>query len=221
MHSTTQHNPRSDSIPEPPPSCKGPADLPQIPRSRSPVEDLLIGMRSGDRLAAAEFIDRFGERIRRRIRGKLAPEMRRIFDSQEVLSTVGRRLDQFVGSGQMMAASEAQLWSLVFRITENALIDKARIFRRLKSTEAEDSPFAQHFLGRLNEAESYSAVGGEMVIDRALRALSDPIDRQILALWLSDTPHSVTADCLGMSSSSVRQRWGRIKTKLQKMLEPE
>lgn len=221
MNPTVRHSPESIFPTESPPPQPVAADLPLAPRAVSPVEDLLMGMRSGDRLAAAEFIDRFGERIRRRIRGKLAPEMRRIFDSQEVLSTVGRRLDQFVGSGQMMAASEAQLWSLVFRMTENALVDKARIFRRLQHTEAEDSPFAQSFLGRLNKAESQSTVGGEMVIDRALRALADPIDRQILALWLGDTPHNVTADCLGMSSSSVRQRWTRIKSKLQGMLEPE
>ena len=95
------------------------------------VQLLLDRMRSGDRVAAAVFITRYGSRIRRRIHGKLSPAMRRIFDSQDILSTLGRRLDQYVRFGRLAAASEDELWALVFRMAENAVIDKARVFRRL------------------------------------------------------------------------------------------
>ena len=60
------------------------------------VESLLRRMRNGDREAAAQFITRYEDRIRRRIRGKLNPSVRRLFDSQDIFSTIGRRLDQYV-----------------------------------------------------------------------------------------------------------------------------
>ena len=53
-------------------------------------------MRRGDRVAAAVFITRYSSRIHRRISGKLSPGMRRVFDTQEIFSTFGRRLDQLV-----------------------------------------------------------------------------------------------------------------------------
>src|SRR5262245_42454435 len=90
-------------------------------------QSLLERMRAGDRDAAAEFVARFAPNIRRRIRGKMNPAMRRLFDSQEILSTLVRRLDEFVGAGQLNAESIPQLWSLLFRIADNSLIEKARV----------------------------------------------------------------------------------------------
>src|SRR5689334_16822079 len=87
------------------------------------VGSLLTRMRAGDRNAAAQFMDRFGSRIRRRVRGRLRPAMRRLFDSQEIISTLARRLDLFVRGGQLNAETEGQLWTLVFKMAENAVID--------------------------------------------------------------------------------------------------
>src|SRR5690606_30935513 len=107
-----------------------------------PAAALLERMRRGDRDAAAEFLVGYGPLIRRRIRGKLGAAMRRLFDSQEILSTVGRRLDAFVNAGRLEATTTPQLWGLVIRIAENALIEKARVVQSLKAREGEDSPFA-------------------------------------------------------------------------------
>jgi hypothetical protein len=96
------------------------------------LEELLYRMQQGDRAAAAEFMQRFGDRVRRRIRGKLGHGMRRLFDSQEILSTLGRRLDRYIYTGQMKAASLAELWGLVFRIADNSLVEKARVYRSLQ-----------------------------------------------------------------------------------------
>src|SRR5438046_3107354 len=96
-------------------------------------EALLTRMRAGDRTAAAEFVSRFAPRIRRRIRGKLNPAMRRLFDSQEIMSTLGRRLDAFIGSRQLNADSMNELWALLFRMADNSLIEKARVFRSLEA----------------------------------------------------------------------------------------
>src|SRR5215468_7302155 len=108
-------------------------------------------MRAGDRTAAALFVERFAPQIRRRIRGKLNPAMRRLFDSQEILSTLGRRLDAFIGAGRLSGGSLNQLWSLPFRIADNSLIEKARVFRSREGKEGEDSSLAQRRASRLRE----------------------------------------------------------------------
>lgn len=184
------------------------------------IGDLLTRMKAGDRQAAAQFMDRFGSRIRRRVRGRLRPAMRRLFDSQEIISTLSRRLDAFVAGGRLAACSENQLWALIFRMAENAVIDKARVFRSLQSVENGDG-FAALLVWRLREAEQREPEGPETELNRAFAALEDRTDREILSLWLHDTPHYVTANILGLSPAAVRKRWETIKRRLRPVLTQE
>src|SRR5690606_928250 len=110
------------------------------------------------------FIMTYGSRIRRRIRGKLGPSMRRLFDSQEILSTLGRRLDIYVRDQKLDATEENQLWTLVFRMAENAMVDKTRIYQRLQSVEGSDSVFAHDLLARLRRADAERIDGAETAI---------------------------------------------------------
>jgi DNA-directed RNA polymerase specialized sigma24 family protein len=185
------------------------------------VQVLLQQMRAGDREAAAVFITRFGARIRRRIRGKLSPAMRRIFDSQDILSTLGRRLDLFVRSGRLTAASEAQLWALVFRMAENAVVDKGRVFRRLQRVEDEEGLFAQELSSRLRHAERCRNAGAEIEIERAMNLFADRVDRQILSLWLAGTPQTVIAEYVDLAPTAVRKRWQKIRSELQERFQME
>jgi len=179
------------------------------------AEGLLARMRSGDRLAAADFFETYGPRVRRRVRGKLSPSMRRLFDSQEIVSTVARRLDAFVGEGKLEASNEGELWSLIFTIAENAVVDKARVFRRLRRVEAEDSAWARRAEECLGTAELASPGASVEQLAIAFESLGDPVDREILSLWLLDTPHVVTGRMMNMPPTAVRQRWTRIKDSLR------
>ncbi|MBT8484574.1 MAG: hypothetical protein HKO59_06180 [Phycisphaerales bacterium] len=181
------------------------------------VEALLRRMRADDREAAATFITRYGSRIRRRIRWKLHPRVRRVFDSQDILSTVGRRLDQYVGAGRLEAQSGGELWALVFRMASRAVIDKGRVFQRLHRAEAEDSPFARQMLERL-EAEPASK---DDTIAHALDACETGSDRQILSLWLQGHELTEIADELGTEPAIIRKRWQRLRARLQVALRHE
>lgn len=183
------------------------------------IDDLLLRMSAGDRDAAAEFLMRYGSRIRRRIRGKLGPAIRRLFDSLEILSTLGRRLDLYVMSGRVQVTNEAQLWTLLFKMADNALVDKARVFRRLQHVEGEDGEFAQQLGVRLRQAESERDSGAEIEIDTCLRALSDPVDRRVLSLWLSGEPHTSIAQFVELAPTAVRKRWESIKINLRGRLQ--
>ncbi|MCH8153035.1 MAG: sigma-70 family RNA polymerase sigma factor [Planctomycetes bacterium] len=197
------------------------ADLGGAASDSAAVLELLQRMRAGDREAAALFMTRYGSRIRRRIRGKLSPAMRRIFDSQEILSTLGRRLDLYVRSGRLEAANEQQLWALVFRMASNAVIDKARVFRRLQQFEDEDGVFAQELSRRLRQAQRSRKEGVEIEIDRALNLLDDRTDRQILSLWLVGTCHTVIARHVDLAPTAVRKRWQKIKSELRERFAAE
>ena len=179
------------------------------------VERLLRRMRDGDREAAAIFITHFDSRIRRRIRGKLNPAMRRLFDSQDILSTVGRRLDLYVRSGSLEASSERQLWALVFRMATNAVIDKSRMYRRLQKAEGPDGQFAQELLRRLRQAESQSTSSVEIELENALGMFKDDIDRDILSQWLNGFRLNEIAMAIGMAPTGVRKRWQKIRERLQ------
>jgi len=197
------------------------ASAPGDPYRAAEIDDLLPRMRSGDREAAAAFITRYGSRIRRRIQGKLSPAMRRIFDSQDILSTVGRRLDLYVRSGSLEANSENQLWKLLFKMANNAVVDKARVMRRLREVEDEDSPFAQTLLQELNRAERRGLDAVEIEIETARNYITDPVDRRILTLWLVGTPHATIAEDVELTSVNVRKRWQKIKERLHERFASE
>ena len=183
------------------------------------MDGLVRRLREGDRVAAAEFVREYGDLIRRRIRGKLGSSMRRLFDSQDILSTVTRRLDRYVRSGRVRAVDEAQLWSLVFKIAEVAVVDRLRAFERLKAVEGEDSPVARELLTRMERAENTEPHGSELVLEQVYSTLSSPADRELLTLWLADTPMFRIAAALNTTPAAVRQRWQAVRTRLKRDLE--
>jgi len=195
------------------------ANLGLLDAAPSSVERLLGRMRAGDRAAAGEFMDRYGSRIRRRIRFKLSAPMRRLFDSQEILSTVARRLDLYVGREKVEANVPEELWALVFRIADNALIDKVRLFRRLEAVEGSDSRFATSLLSTMRRAEQGSSSGVELEMDRVFLSLENKVDREILTLWLSGDDQPDIARQLGISQETVRQRWCRLRERLRELIE--
>lgn len=176
-------------------------------------------MRDGDRDAAAEFVTRYGSRIRRRVRGKLGPGMRRLFDSQDILSTLGRRLDRVVHDERVEAQNADEFWALVMAIANNAVVDKARVCRRLQRVEGEDSDFANAMLTRMRNADNDDGDSdGEGAIESAFGALPDDVDKRILSMWLVGSRHTQIANGVGLSPAAVRQRWQSIKSRLRERL---
>ena len=174
---------------------------------------------NGDRGAAAEFITRCGPLIRRRVRGKLRASMRRLFDSEDILSTVGRRLDAYVNARQFEARSSGEFWALVFRIAQNSIVEKARAVKSLEAKEGEDSPLAHAILRRVRQAERADPAASDFVIDQLLDRVENPIDREIVTLWLLDLPQQQIAEVTGLSYDLVRKRWQRTREELRAFIE--
>lgn len=181
---------------------------------RTSVRSLLEAMGRGDRRAAAEFVVCYGPQIRRRIRGKLRVNMRRLFDSQDILSTLGRRLDAYVHRGQFEARSEGELWNLVFTIAERSVAEKAKIWRSLTEN---DSGLVRQTMGRLGEAERFSEddLSSEGEFEHLLQSIPFIEDRQIARLWATGHSSEVIASELGLTPGQVRKRWSRVCEKLR------
>lgn len=174
-------------------------------------------MRAGDRDAAAEFITRFESRIRARIRVRLGENMRRVFDSQDIFSTIARRLDAFVESGQLRAEDERQLWAFVSRATVNAVAEKSNLLARLRRVEGPDSEMARTLEARLAASDERNE--WESRVAELFDALPDTQDQQILWLWLNGTDLATIARSTGVNPAATRKRWERIRARLREYLE--
>lgn len=192
--------------------------------SPGPTDDamgsLLSRIRSGDREAAAEFVTRFEPQLRRRIRERLHRELRPVFDSQDIFSTLCRRFDVYVSKGRVKATSLGEIISLLQIMARSTMIDKARVTHSLQSlTDSEEDPA---FIAAITRMAEQSNPGDfEATLERCSAALKSDSDRDILQFWLLGLPHNAIAETLGLEHASVRKRWQLIKERLRDELTRE
>ena len=184
------------------------------------LEALLDRMRDGDREAAARFLSHYGSRLRRRIRGKLQnSRMRRLFDSQEILSTLNRRLDACVRERSLHAEGSGQFWSFMDTMIANAVVDKARIYRKLHEAEG-DETFVERSPDPRTTRRGVHTLDPRLedALEQAVASIRDPVDREILLLRTQDCSHEEIATMLGRTADSIRQRWFRLRAELRSRL---
>ena len=174
-----------------------------------------------DRDAAAEFMRRYEGRIRRRVRTRMSPAIRRLYDSLDIVSTMSRRLDAYVAAGKFESMGVEETWSLLCRLAEHAVVDKARVVRRAERVEAPDGDLARLVLARIASADARDPQSAEIEIHALIEQLEDPAERQIATLWLNAMDHKQIAQETGMTHDAVRKRWQRIKDRWSKQLRDD
>lgn len=197
-------------------SCEVSPAMVAEPSAGGAVDQLLGRVTAGDREAIATLALTCGPLIRRRISGKLGPRIRRMFDSEDIMSTVLRRLDRYASEGRLQVATHAQFIALLREISEAAVVDKARVVARLERVERSDESLAHALRRSLASPDPDST---DSVLAAAFAAIDDEADRRILWHWLTGREHASTAELLNMSPASVRQRWKRIRDRVRSALE--
>jgi DNA-directed RNA polymerase specialized sigma24 family protein len=156
------------------------------------------------RAAAAAFLVRHQALIRRRLRHKLSASARRLFDSEDLFSTVARRIDQEVEHHRMKILDEEHLWAFIRRIGENCITDRLR----------EDAAWRKA-QGVISAQAAGLGVDGETGTNcediRQLIAAAPETDRQLLVLRVLGAPMSTIGNIMGLSETAVRKRWERFR----------
>jgi DNA-directed RNA polymerase specialized sigma24 family protein len=164
------------------------------------------------REAIAEFVLQHQDIIRSIARRKLTRAARSVSDSEDVVSSVLRRLDGLALRGTLLPRSEGELWGLIKVITTNTAISKTQLIERLRNLLTEDGPYVYEVLKRLN---SYTEDDeANLLVQRMLCSLSSSDDRQLLLMILRGSSHRVAAQYLKISEAASRQRWMRVKREL-------
>jgi hypothetical protein len=175
------------------------------------ADALLRRMRCGDRDAAAAVMGTMGRRLRRRLGSKLGPEIRRVLDSSDVLSTVVRRLDRVVLSGRLRATTAGELWVFLCVLGDRAVTEKCRRLR----TERARRPAWVASVASDERASPVEERGIRIDLDVLLSRTRDPIDREILVLWLAGRQLRHIAGVVGLAPTAVRKRWQTMRARLK------
>lgn len=183
------------------------------------VSTLLPRLHQGDTGAVGDFISRYGPVIRAYYRRRIGRSMQRLVDSQDLLSTIARRLCQRVSNGRLAALDRQELWALVYRIGDGALVDRMRIIARLRSIEADSSPIVHELRSRLDRPGDRSGAAFAEELSRILASLQSDLDRHLLLMWLQGVPLTEAAADLGIAATLARKRWERIRFALRKQEE--
>jgi len=187
-----------------------PAPHPDPTTSRDPRPDL-TGVLS-NRETLARFVLEHEHAIRAAARRKLTRTTRSVYDSEDVMATVLRRVDQLAESGKIRATTENEILSLILRIAENAACSKARMIELAKSRLQEERAFSRMLLEGLANCQDNEDAG--MLIVRMVASLSNPEDRTLLLLRLRGIEHKVIARMLDITPEACRQRWKKIREEL-------
>ena len=150
--------------------------------------------------------------LRTLARSRLTANTRSVFDSEDVFSSVVRRLDGLAAGGALRPHSEAELWALARRIALNTAVSKTRLIERSRILLTEDGPLAYEIERRINVC-----VGDDdatLLAHRMYEVLESSADRQIFGLLLRGASHRAVGQLLGISEEASRQRWMAIRRRL-------
>lgn len=185
------------------------------------LASLLERFQNGDTDAVGEFVSRYGPVIRAHYRRRIGRSMQRLVDSQDLLSTIARRLCQRVSARRVRAADRRELWALVLRIGNGAMVDRIRIVSRLRELEAGSSEFVHGLRARLDREDDPSGAVFAQELSRMLESLPSSTDRTLLLMWLHGTPLAQAGAEFGLTAAAARKRWERIRATLRRTLEAD
>lgn len=164
----------------------------------------------------ADYLRGKEQEIRSVARRRLTRNTRGTHDSEDVYSSVLRRLDELASRGEVRPRSESELWALAKTIASNTAVSKTRLAERARALVAEDGSYARSLLDRLQAANGDDEA--MLLLLRLAQSCDNSDDRQILFLRMRGAGYKVIAETLGISSDACRQRWRVLRAKLDHLI---
>jgi DNA-directed RNA polymerase specialized sigma24 family protein len=174
----------------------------------------------GDMSALRELIARFALAneglIRQQARKKLSAGSRQCEDSEDVLSSVLRRIDLLVSSDRFWVKDPSDIMGLILTVTRNTAVTKVRLAAQAKRLVASDGEYIKALCEKVNQCRGDDDAA--VLVSRMLLSLDNTDQRQYLELRLRGATHRAAAQVLGISEDAARQRWGVIMKNLRALL---
>jgi hypothetical protein len=164
------------------------------------------------RRSVAQFVLEHSEQIRAMARRKLTAPTRSVYDSEDVLSSVLRRMDNLARQGRLRRDSEAEMMALIATIASNAALSKSKLIERARSQMSEDGAYARELLARLDRCGDDDEA--TLLVLRIQASIKDQTDRQVFSLMLKGASHKAIGDLLGFSADASKQRWMKVRREL-------
>lgn len=133
-------------------------------------------------------------RIRQLAREYLSAEARRVYDSEDLLATVYRRILE----ADPTSASEAQTWEFIRTIATHAARSQTR-------------RAAVRSRGVANAGPAASPPQQDLTIQEVLDALPDPEMQQVVALRSRGARFRVVAAAMAISERTAFRRWSEAR----------
>lgn len=165
----------------------------------------------------ARFVLRHEEKIRRIARAKLTLATRTAFDSEDVMSSVLRRVDQLAANGTLRPANEAELWALIKTIASNTAVSKTRLIERARILLTEDGEYAYILVRRLQACATDDEA--QLLVLRMAGLLKNERARQVFLLRVRGVSHAAVAAALESSEGACRQNWMQMCRELRLVFE--
>lgn len=169
------------------------------------------------RQALAEYIMRVGDRIRIAARRKLTARTRSIYDSEDVLGSVARRLDKMMFEGKLRPRNLDELWALTLAIANNTAVSYTRLRERMAILQREDGDYARHMTTILRRCSNDDEA--QLLLYRVARMLDDATSRQYFLLRARGASHRAIAAALDLNEETARYRWVGINRRLESLLD--
>ncbi len=167
------------------------------------------------RVQASQLIEDQREILTERIHQLLGNSSRKMGNTDEILSTAWRRIDQAIVNGKLDAKSNEQFFAFVHGVIRRTILEKARSGRRMTQRE---------YVAQMLQEDMKKQEPG--IESRKLSDLfelgelfQDPVNREIILLKGRGLSFSVIAELMSMESSAVRMRWSRIRKRVREHLD--
>jgi DNA-directed RNA polymerase specialized sigma24 family protein len=163
------------------------------------------------RMLAARLIERDRSQLEAQIHAMLMPQARRLVDTEEIISTALRRVDEAILEERIDVQNERQFFGYVNGVLRVTMLEKARRGGTLTSRERIAARLRDQLTDGSGEVISLLP---EDLIEVGNR-IPDSIDREIVLLRGRNFSFKQIAEQTGLSPEAARKRWQTVRERLK------
>ncbi|MDX2037980.1 MAG: sigma-70 family RNA polymerase sigma factor [Isosphaeraceae bacterium] len=176
------------------------------------TDDLIARAAGGDESAWSEIFESSYPKIRRSIRRRMSPHMRRRLDSTDIANSVMK--DVIAKFGKLEFESKRALEAFLIRAAEQKLIDEHRRQTGLKRDIQRERPGDAALVLADREPTPSQTVSAQEELNSILEVARSPIEREVVLSKIDGDSTEAIADRTGLSPRGIQRLLQRIRKSL-------